>query len=58
MGNSLLVSSALMGMDVRIVAPAEYQPSSEVTYAAHALATKSGAQVIITDDVGRRCARR
>lgn len=51
MGNSILVSSALMGMDVRIVAPEEFQPSAEVVDAARRLAAESGARITITDDV-------
>jgi len=51
MGNSILVSSALMGMDVRIVAPLEYQPAPEVRDAAQRLAAESGARITITDDV-------
>lgn len=50
-GNSLLVSSALMGMDVRIVAPTAYQPNADVQGAARGLAASSGAQITITDDV-------
>ncbi len=51
MGNSILVSSALMGMDVRIVAPEAFQPSAEVVDAARRLAADSGARITITDDV-------
>lgn len=50
-GNSVLVSSALMGMDVRIVAPEQYQPADQVVDQARALAETSGARVTITDDV-------
>ena len=51
MGNSILVSSALMGMDVRIVAPEAYQPASDVREAAERLAAESGARITITDEV-------
>ena len=51
MGNSILVSSALMGMDVRIVAPPQFQPGPEVQDAAARLAAESGAIITITDDV-------
>ena len=51
MGNSILVSSALMGMDVRIVAPPEFQPGPEVRDAAARLAAESGSRITITDDV-------
>ena len=50
-GNSVLVSSALMGMDVRIVAPEQYQPATEVIDQACGLAEASGARVTITDDI-------
>lgn len=51
MGNSILVSSALMGADVRIVAPADFQPDAEIVASAEGLASKSGAEITITDDV-------
>lgn len=51
MGNSSLVSGALVGMDIRIVAPAKYQPEASVVEAAQALAAVSGARITITDDV-------
>ena len=38
MGNSLLVLGALMGMDVRIVAPTALQPEAAVVEAARAVA--------------------
>ncbi|GAA2180564.1 ornithine carbamoyltransferase [Brooklawnia cerclae] len=50
-GNSILVSGALMGMDVRVVAPAELQPSSDVVAQAERLASGSGASITITEDV-------
>lgn len=51
MGNSLLVLGALMGMDVRIVAPAPLQPRPEVQEQARALAARTGARVTVTDNV-------
>lgn len=50
-GRSLLVSSAMLGMDVRIVAPKPYQPDSEAVEIAEAMAEKTGARITITDDV-------
>jgi ornithine carbamoyltransferase len=47
---SLLVTGALLGMDVRIAAPTSLQPSSEVVALAHQLADDSGARITITDD--------
>ena len=48
--NSLLISAALMGMDVRMVAPAQLQPETEIIDAAQDLAATSGARITITDD--------
>ncbi len=52
MGNSLLVLGALMGMDVRIVAPASLQPAAAVVEAAASVAAGTGARLTVTDDVG------
>jgi ornithine carbamoyltransferase len=49
--NSTLVVGAMLGMDVRIAAPASLQPSGEVRAIASDLAGKSGARVTITDDL-------
>ncbi|ARD42417.1 ornithine carbamoyltransferase [Actinomyces gaoshouyii] len=49
--NSLLVSGALVGMDIRLVAPEELQPEAEVVAIAEELAATSGARITITDDV-------
>ncbi|MEU6171687.1 ornithine carbamoyltransferase [Streptantibioticus parmotrematis] len=51
MGNSLLVTGALLGMDVRIVAPRALWPSDAVTARARRLAEGSGARITITEDV-------
>jgi ornithine carbamoyltransferase len=51
MGRSLLVMGAIMGADVRIVAPVELQPPDDVIELAHARASDSGARITITDDV-------
>lgn len=51
MGNSTLISSALMGMDVRLVAPEQQQTSREVREKAEAIAAQTGARITITDDV-------
>ncbi|MDQ2755746.1 MAG: ornithine carbamoyltransferase [Actinomycetota bacterium] len=50
-GNSLLALGALMGMDVRIVAPAALQPRPEVVAEARAVAATTGARVSVTDDI-------
>ncbi|MFH5822635.1 ornithine carbamoyltransferase [Georgenia sp. AZ-5] len=49
--NSLLVSGALLGMDVRLVAPAPLQPATEVVAQARAVAATTGARLTVTDDV-------
>ncbi|MEU3828403.1 ornithine carbamoyltransferase [Streptomyces sp. SID486] len=51
MGNSYLVTGALLGMDVRIVAPKSYWPAQEIVDRARALAAASGARVTLTEDV-------
>ncbi|MFD4372216.1 ornithine carbamoyltransferase [Streptomyces sp. NPDC058486] len=51
MGNSYLVTGALLGMDVRIVAPEAYWPSNEVVAAARELAEASGATLTLTESV-------
>jgi ornithine carbamoyltransferase len=50
MGNSLLVMGALMGADVRIVAPESLWPSSQVQALAREHAGSSGAQITLTED--------
>ena len=50
--NSLLVTGALLGMDVRTAAPKDLWPSPEVQAMASNLAAGSGARVQIGDDVG------
>ena len=50
-GNSLLVAGALLGMDVRIVAPPGLRPPAEVQAAARELAGRSGARITLTDDI-------
>ena len=51
MGNSLLVMGAIMGADVRIVAPRELWPSAEIQEIARDRAAESGARLLVTDDV-------
>jgi len=50
-GNSLLVAGALMGMDVRIVAPRQLWSSDDVIAAAREIAETTGARLTLTDDV-------
>jgi ornithine carbamoyltransferase len=49
--NSLLVTGALLGMDVRIAAPKDLWPSAQVQAIASKLAAESGARINIGDDV-------
>ncbi|GAA3518089.1 ornithine carbamoyltransferase [Nocardioides daeguensis] len=51
MGNSLLVAGALMGMDVRIVAPRALWNSESVVRQATAVAEQTGARLLQTEDV-------
>ncbi|MFC5958946.1 ornithine carbamoyltransferase [Streptomyces pratens] len=51
MGNSYLVTAALLGMDVRIVAPKTYWPAQEVVDRARALAESSGARITLTEEI-------
>ncbi|MGV8964955.1 MAG: ornithine carbamoyltransferase [Cellulomonas sp.] len=51
-GNSLLVAGALLGMDVRVVAPRALWNDGEVIGAARAIAERTGARLMHTDDVG------
>ncbi|WAZ24696.1 ornithine carbamoyltransferase [Streptomyces cinnabarinus] len=51
MGNSYLITGALLGMDVRIVAPKAYWPGEEVVAEARRLAEGSGAAITLTESV-------
>jgi ornithine carbamoyltransferase len=50
MGNSYLITGALLGLDVRIVAPEAYWPAEDVIAEANKLAAVSGATVTLTED--------
>jgi len=50
--NSLLVTGALLGMDVRICAPRALQPSAAVQDIARRLAAGSGARLAVTAEAG------
>ena len=49
--NSLLVTGALLGMDVRIAAPRDLWPSSDIQIMAKELAAISGARIHLDEDV-------
>ncbi len=51
MGNSYLVTAALLGMDVRLVAPKTYWPAQEIVERARELARSSGARITLTESV-------
>ena len=51
MGNSLLMIGAKLGMDVRIAAPKELQPTKEHVKLCEGFAKDSGARIMVTDDV-------
>ncbi|MET9832283.1 ornithine carbamoyltransferase [Streptomyces sp. NPDC006385] len=51
MGNSYLVTGALLGMDVRIVAPKTYWPAQDVVDRARELAGAGGGRITLTEAV-------
>ncbi|WP_286928619.1 MULTISPECIES: ornithine carbamoyltransferase [Aeromicrobium] len=50
-GNSLLIAGAMMGMDVRIVAPKELWNDDDTFARARTIAERTGARLLLTDDV-------
>ncbi|ROR74215.1 ornithine carbamoyltransferase [Bogoriella caseilytica] len=52
-GHSILVSGALLGMDIRVVAPSGLQPAPEVVATAEQIAAQTGARVTVTDEIAR-----
>lgn len=53
MGNSYLITGALLGMDVRIVAPQAYWPAKEVIAEALRISETSGARITFTETVAK-----
>ncbi|MEW2060342.1 ornithine carbamoyltransferase [Streptomyces sp. NPDC007002] len=53
MGNSYLITGALLGLDVRIVAPEAYWPDEAIVAQARKLAEVSGATITLTGDVAQ-----
>ncbi len=51
MGNSLTITGALLGMDVRICGPKELHPHPDIVAKAQELAAQSGARFLLTDNV-------
>ena len=56
MGRSLLVMGALMGADVRLAGPASLAPPDDVVATARDIATRTGAQITVTGEVGQAVA--
>jgi ornithine carbamoyltransferase len=53
MADSYLVGGAKLGMDVRIAAPRSLWPRDEIAELARSIASETGAQITITDDVAK-----
>ncbi|KZZ65597.1 ornithine carbamoyltransferase [Oleiphilus sp. HI0130] len=51
MGNSLMVGAAIMGMDIRLVAPNGFHPEQSLVNRCLEIAAKSGATISLTNDV-------
>lgn len=51
MGNSLMVGAALMGMDLRLVAPQGFHPEEALVLKCQEIAHASGATITLTSDV-------
>lgn len=51
MGRSFLISSVMLGMDTRIIAPRGYQPPADVVETAEKIAAETGASITISEDV-------
>ena len=53
MGNSLMAGAAQLGMDFRAAAPKDCQPTEELQQLCHAVAAKTGAKLLITEDLAK-----
>ncbi|MBK5071842.1 ornithine carbamoyltransferase [Budviciaceae bacterium CWB-B4] len=53
MGNSLLEGAALMGMDIRLVAPKACWPQESLVESCLAIAKKTGARITLTENVAQ-----
>ncbi|MDO5093757.1 MAG: ornithine carbamoyltransferase [Propionibacteriaceae bacterium] len=51
MGNSNLISAAMAGADIRLIAPKELQTTDGVRAQAEGIAAMTGARITITDDI-------
>lgn len=53
MGNSLMEGAALMGMEIRLVAPKVCQPEQNLIDQCQSIATETGAKIILTEDLAQ-----
>ena len=53
MGNSLMEGAALMGMEIRLVAPKACQPEQNLIDKCQSIATETGAKIILTEDLAQ-----
>lgn len=51
MGNSLMEGAALMGMEIRLVAPKSCWPETDLVQKCQTIAQKTGAKIVLTEDV-------
>ncbi len=51
MANSLMIGGCLLGMDVRLASPKAFKPSADMVEVAQQRLKKTGAKLMITDDV-------
>ncbi|WP_426346993.1 ornithine carbamoyltransferase [Cronobacter universalis] len=51
MGNSMLEAAALMGLDLRLVAPESCWPAAELVTECQALAKETGGRIALTEDI-------
>jgi ornithine carbamoyltransferase len=49
--HSLMIASAILGMNITVITPPQYQPAGDVIAMAEALALESGAQITVTSDI-------
>ena len=53
MGNSLMEGAALMGMDIRLVAPKSCWPEASLVERCQTIAKETGAKIMLTEDVAK-----
>ncbi|WP_390406420.1 ornithine carbamoyltransferase [Lacticaseibacillus jixiensis] len=50
MGNSLIVTAAMLGVNIHIGAPKDLQPAADIVAIAQKYAAETGSEVLVTDD--------